>query len=74
MELQTKMSRPTWMDDDMEQYWRASIELRRKLGITSNRMTAEQERVFEVEQRKIWLRIHDPKKLEEEYGKSEPQS
>jgi hypothetical protein len=73
MEQQQQVLTPPEIDS-MEQYRRESIALRIKLGITSNRLTPEQEKIYREEQRKIWLKINDPKKLEREYGRTDSQS
>ncbi|MCL2005003.1 MAG: hypothetical protein FWG73_02455 [Planctomycetaceae bacterium] len=61
------------VEDDDERYRLGSVALRRKLGIVGNVFTNEQEKIYREEQRKLWLAINNPKKLEEEYGITEVQ-
>jgi len=53
------MERQTQVEiDDMEQFRRDSVALRRKLGIPGGRLTEEQRKIYSDAQREMWLAKH----------------
>jgi len=71
MEQQQSTQQPQFVEDDFDRYLLDSAMLRVKLGFTSNRRTPEQKKLYNEEQRKLWLAINNPQKLKDEYGITE---
>ena len=59
------------IEDEFDRYRFGSVALRREIGVTSFRLTREQEEIYREKERKLWLAIFNPQKLKDEYGITE---